>query len=173
MTSPQIADLAASFRRDLRAAKRSDRTLVLYGQSIRFFCDWLTAQGRPTTLDQLNRHAIAAWLAYLSTRWEAGALATRHRGMRRFCRWLVAEGELDKAPTEGLELPMPSDKPVRVLSDEEFGRVLKACAVPRGKAGAYERHIFDGRRDELPVRILADCGPPAAQNKSGMPLRLT
>ncbi len=158
MTSPPIADLAASFRRDLRAAKRSERTLVLYGQSIRFFCDWLAAQGRPTTLDQLSRHAIAAWLADLSTRCEASTLATRHRGLRRFCRWLVAEGELDKAPTEGLELPERVDKPVRVLSDEELARVLKACAVPRGKAGVYDRRIFDGRRDEVTVRLLADCG---------------
>jgi hypothetical protein len=45
-----IDDLAASFRRHLRAAKKADRTIVLYGQSIRFFCDWLTANGRPATL---------------------------------------------------------------------------------------------------------------------------
>jgi site-specific recombinase XerD len=154
----RIEDLAASFRRELRRLHRAERTQVLYGQSIRFFCDWLEAKGRPTTLDELTRHAIAAWLTDLADQVDVGTLRTRHRGMRRFCRWLVAEGELEKAPTEGLELPDPSDKPVRVLSDDEIARVLKACAVPRSRAGLFDQRIFDGRRDEVLVRLLLDCG---------------
>ncbi|XTZ16400.1 tyrosine-type recombinase/integrase [Micromonospora echinospora] len=158
MSSPQISDLASSFRRHLRAAGKADRTITLYGQSIRFFCEWLTAQGRPTTLDQLHRHAIAAWLADLAERVDIETVRTRLRGMRRFCRWLVAEGELDKAPTEGVEMPAKSEKPVRVFSDDELGRLIKTCQVPRGKAGQYDRRIFDGRRDEVLIRLLADCG---------------
>lgn len=158
MSSPQISDLAASFRRSLRAAGKAERTQVLYGQSIRFFCDWLTAQGRPTTLDQLNRHAISAWLADLAERVDIETVRTRLRGMRRFCRWLVLEGELDKAPTEGVEMPAKPDKPVRVLTEDELARLIKVCQVPRGKAGVYDRRIFDGRRDEVLLRLLADCG---------------
>lgn len=158
MASPQIPDLAASFRRSLRAAGKAERTQVLYGQSIRFFCDWLTAQGRPTTLDQLNRHALSAWLADLAERVDIETVRTRLRGMRRFCRWLVAEGEAEKAPTEGIEMPAASEKPVRVLTDDELGRLLKVCAVGKGKAGAYDRKIFDGRRDEVLLRLLSDCG---------------
>lgn len=157
--SPEIADLAASFRRSLRAAGKAERTQVLYGQSVRFFSDWLAAQGRPTTLDQLNRHAVGAWLAHLiESGNEPSTVATRLRGMRRFCRWLEAEGEVDKAPTAGVEMPTPSDKPVRVLTDEELAALLKTCQVPRGKSGAFDRAIFDGRRDETMVRLLADCG---------------
>jgi site-specific recombinase XerD len=159
MASPQIADLAASFRRSLRAAGKAERTQVLYGQSTRFFCDWLTAQGRATTLDQLNRHAIAAWLAHLiESGNEPSTVATRLRGMRRFCRWLEAEGEVDKAPTAGVEMPARNDKPVRVLTTDELNALLKACQVPRTKARTYDRRIFDGRRDELVIRLLADCG---------------
>lgn len=158
MTSPRIEDLAASFRRSLRAAGKAERTQVLYGQAIRFFCEWLAAKGRPATLDELTRHAVSAWLADLADRVDIETVRTRLRGMRRFCRWLAAEGEVEKAPTEGVEMPAPSEKPVRVLTDEELGRLLKVCAVPRGKAGAYDRRIFDGRRDEVLVRLLADCG---------------
>jgi len=156
--SPQISDLAASFRRHLRAGGKADRTLVLYGQSIRFFCDWLVAQGRPTTLDQLHRHAITAWLADLAERVDIETVRTRLRGMRRFCRWLEAEGEVEQAPTTGVEMPAPSEKPVRVLTEVELGSLIKACQVPRGKAGTYDRKIFDGRRDETLIRMLADCG---------------
>jgi hypothetical protein len=59
------------------------------GQSLRF-CQWLTAQARPTTLDQLNRHAIAAWLADLVDRFDIETVRTPLRGMRRICwrrRW--------------------------------------------------------------------------------------
>lgn len=158
MTAPEISDLAASFRRHLRAAGKAERTQVLYGQSIRFFCDWLRAQGRPTTLDQLNRHSIAAWLADLAERVDIETVRTRLRGMRRFCRWLELEGEVDKAPTAGVEMPAPSEKPVRVLTDDELAALIKACQVPKGRAGAYDRRIFDGRRDEALIRMLADCG---------------
>lgn len=158
MASPNIADLAVSFRRHLRAAGKADRTQVLYGQSIRFFCDWLTAQGRPTTLDQLNRHAISAWLADLAERVDIETVRTRLRGMRRFCRWLETEGEVDKAPTTGVEMPAPSEKPVRVLTDVELGALIKACQVPKGRAGTFDRRIFEGRRDEVLLRLLADCG---------------
>ncbi|MFJ8685065.1 tyrosine-type recombinase/integrase [Micromonospora wenchangensis] len=156
--SPEISDLAASFRRSLRAAGKAERTQILYGQAIRFFCEWLVAQGRPTTLDQLNRHSLSAWLADLAERVDIETVRTRLRGMRRFCRWLVVEGELDTAPTEGVEMPAASEKPVRVLTDDELGRLIKACQVPRGRAGVYDRRIFDGRRDEVIVRVLADCG---------------
>lgn len=159
MTSPLIADLSASFRRHLRAAGKAERTITLYQQSLRFFSDWLAEQGRPLTLDQLNRHAIAAWLASLIERGnEPSTVATRLRGMRRFCRWLVDEGELDKAPTEGVEMPQPTDRPPRVLTDEELSRLIKACAVGKGRAGAFDRVIFEGRRDEVIIRVLADCG---------------
>jgi site-specific recombinase XerC len=133
MTSPRIEDLAASFRRHLRAAKKAERTITIYGQSIRFFCDWLAAQERPATLDQLTRHAIQAWMVDLGERGnEASTLATRLRGLRRFCRWLVMEGELEKAPTEGVEMPARTEKPVHVLEAEQLQALIKACAVPRG-----------------------------------------
>jgi site-specific recombinase XerD len=159
VTSPRIEDLAASFRRHLRAAKKAERTITLYGQSIRFYCVWLAAEGRPATLDQFTRHSVAAWLEHLSTQGnEASTMATRLRGLRRFGRWLVAEGELDKAPTEGLEMPNGTGKLPRVLSDDELARILKACAVPRAKGGVFDWRIFDGRRDEVIVRLLVDCG---------------
>jgi site-specific recombinase XerC len=107
---------------------------------------------------------IAAWLEHLAEQGnEASTMATRLRGLRRFGRWLVAEGELDRAPTEGLEMPAPPETMPRVLSDDELARILKACAVPRGRGGVFDQRIFDGRRDEVIVRLLADCGLRVAE----------
>ena len=90
----RLEDLLASFRRHLRAAAKAPRTIELYSQSVRHFGRWLIEHDRPATLDELIRHAIAAWLAELAEIAEPSTVGTRLRGMRRFCRWLVTEGEL-------------------------------------------------------------------------------
>jgi site-specific recombinase XerD len=127
---------------------------MLYSQSVRYFSQWLVAQDRPATLDELSRHAISAWLAELAETCEPSTVATRLRGMRRFCRWLVSEGELDKAPTDGIEIATAPDKPVPILTDEEITALLKTCAVGRGRPGVFARPIFFARRDEAILRLL-------------------
>jgi site-specific recombinase XerD len=154
----RLEDLLASFRRHLRAASKAPRTIELYSQSVRYFSQWLTAHDRPATLDELTRHAISAWLAELAETCEPSTVATRLRGMRRFCRWLVAEGEVAKAPTDGIEIATAPDKPVPILSDEEISALLKTCAVGRGRPGVFSRPIFFGRRDEAILRLLLDTG---------------
>ncbi|WP_369253091.1 tyrosine-type recombinase/integrase [Geodermatophilus amargosae] len=78
--------------------------------------------------------------------------------MRRFCRWLVTEGEPEKAPTDGIEIPSPPDKPVPILTDDEIAALLKACAVSRGRPGTFDRTVFLGHRDEVVLRLLLDTG---------------
>lgn len=153
-----LDDELARFRRHLRGAKKADRTVELYSQSVRFFTAWVIAQGRTPTLDQLTRDAVRDWLADLAEDHEAGTVKTRLAGMRRFARWLVAEGELERAPTEGIEIPELPDTNPKVLTDDELRSLLDLCKRPRGKAGVYDRHLFDGRRDEAMLRLLIDCG---------------
>jgi site-specific recombinase XerD len=144
----RLDDLAASFRRDLRAEGRAERTATIYLQSIRFFGRWLENQDRPATLDQLTRSAIRAWLAGLADDYQPGTVRTRYKGLRRFCRWLLAEGEIDVDPMAGMDVPAVVDKPVPVLDDAELAALLKAC---QGKT------LVD-RRDEAVIRLLLDTG---------------
>jgi site-specific recombinase XerD len=145
----RLEDLLASWRRSLRAADKAERTVVIYAQSVRFFTDWLTAHDRPATLDELTRHAIAGWLADLADAGQStNTLATRFRGMRRFCRWLVTEGELPRSPMEGMEQPKGAPKPVPVLTDDDIAALLKACSGTE----------YRDRRDTAILRVLFDCG---------------
>jgi site-specific recombinase XerD len=154
----RLEDLLASFRRHLGAASKAPRTIELYSQSVRYFSQWLAERDRSATLDELTRHAISAWLAELAENCQPSTVATRLRGMRRFCPWLVVEGELDCAPTEGIEIAVAPDTPVPILTDAEIIALLKTCAVGRGRPGTFARPIFLGRRDELIMRLLLDTG---------------
>ena len=132
--------------------------LLVYSQSVRYFSRWLTDRGREPVLDELTRHAISAWLAELAETAEPSTVGTRLRAMRRFCRWLVTEGELEKAPTDGIEIASSPDAPVPNLTDDEIAALLKTCAVPRGRPGVFDRAVFLGRRDEVVLRLLLDTG---------------
>lgn len=143
-----LQDLAASFGRHLRAEGVSDRTVVLYNQSIKQFSAWLVANDREPVLTEMNRGAIREWLAQLADVREAGTVRMRYRGLFRFCGWLLDEGEIDEHPMKTLTPPVAKAKPVPVLSDEELTALIKAVT---GKT-------FDKRRDEAVVRLLLDCG---------------
>ena len=152
----RLEDLLASFRRHLWAAAKAPRTSEPYSQSVRYFSRWQTDRGREPVLDELTRHAVAAWLAELAETAEPSTVGIRLRGMRRFCRWLVTEGELEVAQTDGIEIPAPPEKPVPILTDDGLARLLKTCAVPRG---AGRRH----RRPPAPVP--AHLRPPLARRR--------
>ena len=94
-------------------------------------------------LNELAPRAVAAWLAETA---EPSTVGTRLRGMRRFCRWPVTDGELEVAPTDGIEIPAPPEKPVPIVTDDETTALLKACAVPRGRAGVVDHTVALGRR---------------------------
>lgn len=144
----RLDDLAASFRRDLRAESKAPRTLVLYEMSIRLFSEWLAQQDRPPTVDELTRTALRNWLADLAESRAPGTVRTRWRGMHRFCVWLVREGELPDNPMAGLSPPEAPAPRVPVLTDEELAALIKACQGPR----------WYDKRDEAVMRFLLDCG---------------
>jgi site-specific recombinase XerC len=52
---------------------------------------------------------VRAWLDSLIERNEASTVKTRLAGIRRFARWLHAEGETDTVATEGVEIPEVRD----------------------------------------------------------------
>lgn len=144
----RLQDLQRSFARHLRAEGRSERTVVIYGQAVRFFSEWLEAQGREATVDELSRAAVREWLAQLADTHEPSTVKTRYRGLFRFCGWLVGEEEIADNPMRTLSSPEPKSKPVPVITDTELAALVKACD---GKE-------FHNRRDEAMLRLLLDCG---------------
>jgi site-specific recombinase XerD len=147
--SETLESLRASFNRSLRVEGKADRTLVLYGQSITYFSQWLNAQGLPADLSNLTRDNVLGWLDSLRGRGQTGAtIRTRWRGLRRFVNWLVAEDIIRKDPLAGILVDQPEASPVPVFTDQELTALIGAC---RGKS-------FNDLRDAAFVRLLIDCG---------------
>jgi site-specific recombinase XerD len=147
--SETLESLRASFNRSLRVEGKADRTLVLYGQSITYFSQWLIAQGSTADLSNLTRDNVLGWLDSLRGRGQtAGTIRTRWRGLRRFVNWLVSEGIIKKDPLAGIVVDKPEPPLVPVFTDEELTALLGAC---RGKN-------FNDLRDAALIRLLIDCG---------------
>lgn len=143
-----LISLGESFARDLRASQKAERTIVIYLQSIRFYADWLQQQGKPATLDELTKPNLTKWLADLSAVNRQSTVLTRYRGIRRFIRWLLAEGEIATNPLENVEPPRPPEEPVPLLTESDLAALLKAASGPG----------FTGRRNEAMLRVFIDTG---------------
>lgn len=143
-----LGELCASFARHLRAEGKAARTITLYAMSVRLFSEWLTSHDRPATVDELTRANVRDWLADLAEDHAASTVRTRFQGLRRFCGWLVAEGELPEHPMRGLAEPEIPARPVPVLEDAELTALIEAC---KGRD-------FTSRRDEALIRVLLDTG---------------
>jgi site-specific recombinase XerD len=144
-----LESLRGSFNRSLRVEGKADRTLVLYGQSITYFSQWLAQRGRPADLSSLDRDTVLQWFDYLRSRGlTTGTIRTRWRGLRRFVNWLLAEGIIGTDPLAGIVIDKPEPPPVPILTDEDLAALVGAC---RGKR-------FADRRDEAVIRLLIDCG---------------
>ncbi len=155
MPEPLI-DLGASFRRDLRADGKAERTVKIYLQAVRFFSAWLQGEtGQETvTLDDLTNNNVRDWFVHLNSTFKPGTVALRFQGMQRFCGWLLAEGELAGThPMTGLSKPVIPEEPIPVFDDDDLANLIKAC----------QGRTFDDRRDEAMVRLLIDCGIRVAE----------
>ncbi len=144
-----FSSLRTSFNRSLRVEGKAARTLVLYGQSIDYFSQWLVERDLPADLSSLTRDNVLGWLDALRARGlTAGTIRTRWRGLRRFANWLLAEDIIGKDPLAGIVIDKAEPPPVPVFTDSELSALVGAC---RGKN-------FKDLRDAAMIRLLIDCG---------------
>jgi hypothetical protein len=77
---PSLESLAASFDRVLNVEGKPERTRVLYGQSVHYFCAWLAVHGQAADLSSFTRGNVLGWLKSLRQRGlNDGTILTRWR----------------------------------------------------------------------------------------------
>jgi integrase len=151
MPHPDLADLAESWLVHLRAERKSPATLRIYRAGVKAYLAWCEQSGQPAILD---RNLVAAFTADLLDQGAEPATAqARHLAVRRFSKWLAAEGELPADPLDGMRPPKLDAKLVPVLDDDQLRALLRAC----------EGRTLRDRRDEAVVRLLVETGLRAGE----------
>ena len=140
--------LIEQFLRALRAENCSKRTLETYAESVQQFVKFLHAKGMPLDPHNITREYIEAFIADLLDRWKPATAANRYRGLQRYFKWLVEEGEIKDSPMARMNPPRVPEQPPEVLSDDDIKALFKAC----------EGRDFNSRRDTAIIRLLLDTG---------------
>jgi site-specific recombinase XerD len=145
---PSVSDLAASFRRHLRAANRSPKTIATYLESVEQFAAFATSAGMPSEAGRVTREHVEAWEVSLQDAGKKPAtVSNRHRGLAAFFRWLSEEGEVTRNPMERMRPPIVPEPETAILSEDELHDLLATCDAS-----------FEGRRDEAIIRMFVDTG---------------
>jgi site-specific recombinase XerD len=144
-----LRTLNDSFRLALHGENKSERTVEAYTDAVRFFADFLEANGYPLTVTAIKRDHIRGFIADQLKRWKPTTAHNRYRGLHSFFTWAVQElDELSSHPMNGMKPPQLPEEPVPVLTDDQLRRLLKAC----------EGKDFAARRDTAIIRLLMDTG---------------
>lgn len=149
----ELAALAASFRRTLRARNRSPRTVGGYLDGLRTFHAFLEREDLPTAVNEIGREQIEGFIADQVERHRPNTAATRYRALQALFKWLTEEREIATNPMLGLHPPFIPDEPPAILSDDEIRAMLRACDGP---------DLF-ARRDAAIIRLFAETGMRCAE----------
>ena len=140
--------LLGSFRRSLVAQNKSARTVTGYCEGVRYFADFVRAQGLPPDVANIRREHVELFIADQLQRWKPATAWTRYRSLQQFFRWCLEEGEIKESPMARMRPPAVPEEPPAVLDADALRKLLKAC----------EGRAFDDRRDMAVIRLLIDSG---------------
>jgi site-specific recombinase XerD len=141
--------LLLGFRLHLEAQRLSASVRRHYLATCARFLAWLGE--RP--IASVRPHDLAAFLAEAYPGRSAKTVREHMLALRRFCRWLLSEGELRRDPTQGLRLPSFRTPPMPAYTPAEVRRLLMAC----------DRRTLLGVRDYALVLVLFDTGVRAGE----------
>ncbi len=133
-TATQVSTVAGlprllpSWRRHLRAANLSPRTIQSYLEAGDQFAAYVAATGMPDDPANLRREHVEAFIEDLLSQHSASTAANRYRSLQQLFRWLVDEGEIAASPMARTRPPKVPEQPVPIFSQAELRRLLDVCS---------------------------------------------
>ena len=149
-----LAVNSRSFARSIRAENLSPNTETAYLQAIARFADFLRDKGMPQDVANIKREHIEAFIEDRLARWKPATANHSYRGLQRFYRWLVEEGEVKESPMARMKPPRIPENPPPVLTDVQLKALLNTCAKGRD---------FDDVRDYALLLVFLDTGARRAE----------
>ena len=130
----------------------SSNTVDAYLSDVRGFAEWC-ARSEITDPTSVRRATVRRYLAFLTTRrFARRTIARKMASIRRYCRWLVANGHATADPTAGISVPAGDGRLPRVLDRAELGHLLTG---PDDQADEPE---WRRRRDDAVLEVLYGSG---------------
>ena len=140
--------LLASWKRHLRAANLSPRTIQSYVEAAEQFGQFLITNGLPTDPGAIRRTHVEAFVTDLLQRHSASTAANRFRSLQQLFRWLVEEDEVVASPMARMRPPKVPHQPVPVFSIDEQKALLATCTTKS----------LEDLRDRALIRLFIDTG---------------
>lgn len=148
-----LATLVGDWERSLRAANKSERTVVIYGMAARRLEAFLVARGIPTAVEQINREHLEAFTADQLARHKPATASQRYRALAQLWKWLLEEGEVRDNPFTHMKPPRVPDEAVPILGTDDLRALLATCGG----------NDFEDRRDTAMIRLLIATGMRAGE----------
>ena len=151
VTAVSVGDLSTlieSWRRSLRAANKSDKTVATYMEAANQLLAFLREHGMPTGVDDIRREHVEAFIERLRDTRSPATANNRYRALTALFKWLEEDGEIPASPMAKMKPPKVPEVPVPVIGEDEVKRLLAIC---KGKD-------FDDVRDEAVLRLFIDTG---------------
>lgn len=161
-------DAWLDYRRQHREQRHSPRTIQLAGETLAQLQRHLDGHHPGATILTAQRRQVSDYLIWCGEppRKPSTQLA-RHRVLRAFYRFCVAEDILAESPVQNVKAPEPDYKVPEVLADDQLIALLAACRAGR-PATAWDK--FAAARDEAMIRLLCEWGTPRASELASLRL---
>ncbi|MBQ1039301.1 tyrosine-type recombinase/integrase [Micromonospora sp. C81] len=145
---PDFATFAESWDLSLDADQYAANTRRAYLNGLRQLTAWLDTRHHGTGPLDVTRDQIRAWIVHVRDNASTGTARSWFAGVRHFFRWLVAEGETNRDPTDGIRTPPPNQPVTAILNLDQVRALLAAC----------NGNDFTDRRDAAIMYAFLDCG---------------
>ena len=119
-----------------------------YRKALASFGAWLAAEAPDIGPTEVVRDHVRGWLVTLRRQRSQNTARTYYAGVRHFYRWLLAEGEIEVDPCDGIRSPAPAEPETPVVSPADLRRLLEGCAG----------RDFRARRDRAIIMLFVDGG---------------
>lgn len=163
-------DITDSWARSLRAAGRSQRTILAYIGDADYFTlhlageepdrarttplhDFCNELRRDHPLEDATRGDVEAFMVWCRDRGLADAtVARRYRSLQQLYRWLDEEGEVDVSPMARMKPPRVVDTMPPIIPDAVMEKLLASCRGELADGGQRRRNNTGTRLVEFEVR---------------------
>lgn len=151
-----------AYLQDHIGGNRSPKTIEWHRTALGLFATYLTEQAQVTLVTEITAPHITAWFTHLRTavgghgkvRSER-TIQTYARSVRAFCHWLIRRRLLPLNPFDEVTFPKVGRPLIKILTEEEFEKLLWACAPPNEHSPLAERATV---RNRAILWVLYDTG---------------